>query len=81
VKPTSLLDAVVERLPSRKRAQWIESVPQGIRDELEQVKTQFNEGRISGATKTGLATAIVATLKTRGIDAGQCTIVRWLEKQ
>ena len=73
-----LLDDVLANLPQRTRTSFADVLPPEILAELEEIRSEFRAGRIS-ATKTGLGKAISKSLATRGINAHQGTVTRWLD--
>ena len=73
-----LLDDVLTNLPRRTRQSFADVLPPEILAELEEIRSEFRAGRIS-ATKTGLGKAISKSLATRGINAHQGTVTRWLD--
>lgn len=73
-----LLDDVLANLPQRTRQSFADVLPPEILKELEEIRSEFRAGRIT-ATKTGLGKAISKSLATRGINAHQGTVTRWLD--
>ena len=73
-----LLDDVLTNLPRRTRQSFADVLPPEILAELEEIRSEFRAGRIT-ATKTGLGKAISKSLATRGINAHQGTVTRWLD--
>lgn len=73
-----LLDEVLANLPQRTRQSFADVLPPEILKELEEIRSEFRAGRIT-ATKTGLGKAISKSLATRGINAHQGTVTRWLD--
>ena len=73
-----LLDDVLANLPQRTRTSFADVLPPEILAELEEIRSEFRAGRIT-ATKTGLGKAISKSLATRGINAHQGTVTRWLD--
>lgn len=73
-----LLDDVLANLPQRTRTSFADVLPPEILAELEEIRSEFRAGRIT-ATKTGLGKAIAKSLATRGINAHQTTVTRWLD--
>ena len=73
-----LLDDVLANLPQRTRTSFADVLPPEILAELEEIRSEFRAGRIA-ATKTGLGKAISKSLATRGINAHQGTVTRWLD--
>ena len=73
-----LLDDVLANLPQRTRTSFADVLPPEILAELEEIRSEFSAGRIT-ATKTGLGKAISKSLATRGINAHQGTVTRWLD--
>lgn len=73
-----LLDDVLANLPQRTRTSFADVLPPEILAELEEIRSEFRAGRIT-ATKTGLGKAISKSLATRGINAHQGTVTRWID--
>jgi hypothetical protein len=62
------------RLPSR----WIDRLPDDVREELLAIRREWKAGTIQ-ASGRGLAAAIVANCKERGITiCGFCGVREWL---
>jgi hypothetical protein len=62
------------RLPSR----WIDRLPDDVREELLTIRREWRAGAIQ-ASGRGLAAAIVANCKERGITiCGFCGVREWL---
>jgi hypothetical protein len=74
----SLLDDVVANLPRKGQQPWHTTIPADLLQELEQVRARFEAGEIPGATKTGLASALAKSLKSRGISIGHRGVESWL---
>jgi len=78
-KPKStLLEDVVANLPRKGQHPWHTTLPAELLEELEHVRERFQAGEIPGATKTGLATALAKSLKSRGIAIGHRGVESWL---
>ena len=73
-----LLEDVLTNLPRRTRQSFADVLPPEILAELEEIHSEFRAGRIT-ATKTGLGKAISKSLASRGINAHQGTVTRWLD--
>lgn len=79
-KNRSLLDEIKTTLPTRRGfAPWHETLPPDLREEVETIKRQWQQGALQ-ATKTGLAQSLSKALKARGIQIGQLGVSRWLER-
>jgi hypothetical protein len=74
----SLLDDVVANLPRKGQQPWHTTIPAELLQELEQVRARFLAGEIPSATKTGLATALAKSLKSRGVEIGHRGVESWL---
>ena len=62
------------RLPSR----WIDRLPDDVREELLAIRREWQAGAIQASAR-GLAAAIVANCKERGITiCGFCGVREWL---
>jgi hypothetical protein len=62
------------RLPSR----WIDRLPDDVREELLAIRREWRAGTIHASAR-GLAAAIVANCKERGITiCGFCGVREWL---
>lgn len=76
----SLRDQIASHLPSRVHLHWEQRLPADVREELEEIKADYQAGRLGpSVTKTGLAKAISKTLADRGIGGSQTTVARWLD--
>ena len=75
---TSLLEDVVANLPRKGQQPWHTTIPAELLQELEQVRARFLAGEIPSATKTGLATALAKSLKSRGVEIGHRGVESWL---
>jgi len=82
-QPT-LADELASRLPAQSRPKWIARVPSEMRVEIESIKRQFLDGtldgRLAGASRTGLAAAITSWVRSKGIAVHDITVARWLKK-
>lgn len=75
----SLMSEVVAGLPRRGPAQWQTLIPGDLAQELEQIKRQFQAGKIPNATRTGLA-MLAKSLKARNIQIGFRGVEAWLKQ-
>jgi hypothetical protein len=73
-----LLDEVLANLPRRTRQSFADVLPPDILAEVEEIRSEFRAGRIN-CSKTGLGKAISKSLASRGINAHQGTVTRWLD--
>jgi hypothetical protein len=65
----------------RTAGRWIDRLPDDVREELIAIRREWQNGLIQ-ASGRGLAAAIVANCKERGITiCGFCGVREWLAKQ
>lgn len=80
---SSLRDAIAERVarPARQPATWIDRVPEGVREELLDIRREWRDGKLQASAR-GLAAAIVENCHERGIPVCKASGVReWLVRQ
>jgi hypothetical protein len=81
-KRSSLLTDVLSSLPVKGFAPWHKLLPEDLQREIEDIRTQFREGKLPPrTTKTGLAQALSKSLKARDVDIGYAGVLRWLEEK
>jgi hypothetical protein len=70
--------ATASTTPRRQPARWIDRLPADVREELLSIRREWHAGTIQ-ASGRGLAAAIVANCKERGITiCGFCGVREWL---
>lgn len=74
----SAIVATASTTPRRQPARWIDRLPDDVREELLTIRREWRAGAIQ-ASGRGLAAAIVANCKERGITiCGFCGVREWL---
>ena len=77
---SAIVAAAAPQAP-RTAGRWIDRLPDDVREELIAIRREWQNGLIQ-ASGRGLAAAIVANCKERGITiCGFCGVREWLAKQ
>lgn len=72
---------VASAAPQHRPARWIDRLPADVREELIEIRREWRSGTIQ-ASGRGLAAAIVANCKERGITiCGFAGVREWLARQ
>jgi hypothetical protein len=77
----SAIVATASTTPRRQPARWIDRLPDDVREELLTIRREWKAGTIQ-ASGRGLAAAIVANCRERGLDiCGFDGVREWLTRQ